>query len=306
MLNQIQDAWQGMLQDPEKREQFRQFAMALMQSKPDVTPFGNIGSAIQRSQDYVLAMRELDRKNRAEADKQHLAEEGLTIQRAEAEANAGYRAGVLENQKAELAQTRRDRIARNVQERLNRKTQKEIAGLEIQGRKDVASARNQIANRLPAAKVQLLTKTAEALMKKNPGMDIDTAWLEAVAQDAAIPAQLFNVQYGEDELIYPGLSDVIEQRRKAMGLTGSRPKAPAAPQTEVPPSAAPTKRVPQPVRAYTKKDTEKAVGQPFTYKNEVYKVVHVNQDGSGIAVQENNPGVSVPVSAEQLLILLQE
>lgn len=273
IISRVKDRWQEAMTDPLQKQQFEQFALALMQSKPGITPFENLGTAIESSQAYMTQMRELDKRRKMEADKLQLERDKLGLQgeenqlrRQQIEQEGNYNTG-------RLRQDRMDRIASNAQKRLDRQMQERVAGMEVQGRKDIETIKNKEDTKREFAITTRINQWAQDLMEMTPGLTLPEARARVNAAMLSVPSSALTPRYGENNIIYPTPEEL--QKQTLENLT--RP---------------PERITPKPV-ANSGTGTGYTVGQSVTVgvngRLEDARVVQVNSDGSAVVQSVKDP-----------------
>lgn len=223
-LDAMGSAWNDMEADPMKKAQFQQVMLNLAQADPMQSMMANIGGAIQRSQAYIMQMRELQRQQDMEKQKLDLAKRGVDIQQQEANANTEYRKGTIEIGKEQNRQDRRTRIAANVQGRLNRKTDLEVARIGAKSSKDVAKIREDGEDkRLPASQVQLMDMAAEKIMLAQgtgPEAEKAKAWLKAFSIRTPTPGAAYGMRIDDPSIQQPTQEDIAQRNFDYLTNTG--------------------------------------------------------------------------------------
>lgn len=271
IVSQVKDRWQEAMADPLQKQAFEQFALALMQSKPGITPFENLGSAIESSQAYMMQMRELDKRRKMEADMIQLERDKLGLQgeenqlrRQQIEQEGNYNTGRLQ-------QDRRDRISANAQGRLNRQSQERVAGMEVQGRKDVETIKNTEDKQREFAITARINQWAQDLMEMTPGLTLPEARARVNAAMLSVPSGALSPRYGENNIIYPTPEEIQQQTLSSL----------TRPPERITPNAV--------AGAGTGYTVGQSVQVAVNGKLEEGRIVQVNKDGSAVVQSVKDP-----------------
>jgi len=301
LFDSLGQAWNGMMADPQKQQQFQQFALALAQSKPDITPFGNIGSAIQRSQDYMMMMRELQRKQTAEA-------EAAKLERDKLAETQSYHQGALKIDARQADEMGRERRARNAREAASNQTELEKARIAAGADRYAARTRADVTSgKLPAARVQLMNEITPALQAQFPNETPAQIKLRALqATMPPVPA-LYGTQLTDAGIDTPSVADVAAAQLAALGHDNTPAPAPAPASATNPNSAVAGRPVPaqppKPAKFVPRGTPQVSPWQPGMKKADtagnIFEVVDVlsngkvrvkGPDGGMHIVNQNDPG----------------